>query len=162
MRERTAVRCETRFTDTQQETLEKENDLHIFLDTYFAHARRARQHVEGTKQKERYLCAPRLGSLEEPNLQSHGCPRSMAWKHCCDSSRHKVPSCASGHGITSPGMLLEIRKKHEPMTSWSARCRNEYTKVRRALARLQRAETSDETRISRATATIRRTITTGT
>ena len=36
------------------------------------------------------------------------------------------------------------RKKYEPMATWSTRYRNEYTKVRRALARLQRTEAPDE------------------
>eukprot|EP00969_Alexandrium_andersonii_P182755 8075627-Alexandrium_andersonii.AAC.1 len=31
------------------------------------------------------------------------------------------------------------RKKYETMSAWAMRYRNEYTKVRRALARLQRA-----------------------
>ena len=36
------------------------------------------------------------------------------------------------------------RKKYEPTAIWSTRYRNEYTKVRRALARLQRTESPDE------------------
>ena len=37
------------------------------------------------------------------------------------------------------------RRRYEPMVSWSTRYRNEHTKIRGALARLQRAESTDDT-----------------
>ena len=41
------------------------------------------------------------------------------------------------------------RKKNEPMASWCTRYTNEYTKVRRALARLQRTESTEESELQR-------------
>ena len=39
------------------------------------------------------------------------------------------------------------RTKYEPMASWCTRYRNEYAKVRRALARLQRTESTEESEL---------------
>ena len=39
------------------------------------------------------------------------------------------------------------RKKHEPLARWCTRYGNKYTKVRRALARLQRTESTEDTEL---------------
>ena len=41
----------------------------------------------------------------------------------------------------------DLTCKYEPMATWSTRYRNEYSKVRRALARLQRTESPDDTEV---------------
>ena len=88
-------------------------------ETYFSYARRARQFVEGTKKQERYLGGPRLEAPLTGRAESavEGCRPS--W--------------------------LSHEQGVEPMASWSTRHRNEYTKIRRALAGLQRAESTDDT-----------------
>ena len=54
-------------------------------------------------------------------------------------------ACTTDMGSHLQAFFYKLkRKKYEPMATWSTRYRNEYTKVRRALARLQRTESPDE------------------
>ena len=100
-------------------------------DTYFSYARRARQFVEGTKS------GPRLEAQLTGRAESavEGC--KPGW-------------LSTEHGVET---LLRFLRTHcaklaiPDMGSQSTRYRNEYTKVRRALARLQRTESPDDTEV---------------
>ena len=118
------------------------------------HVRRARQYVEGTKIQERYLCGPRHEAQLTGRAESgfEECrPGWMSREHGVETllrffrtpcAKLALPDVES-HGQASFHTLK--RKKHELLVSWCARNRNECTRVRRALARLQRAETADDT-----------------
>ena len=142
-----------------QETLE--NDIHVFLDdeeaeTYFSHARRARQFVEGTKIQERHLCGPRLEAQLTGRAESavEGCrPGWLSTEHGVETLLRFLRTHCANLELPDMGSHLQAffyklkRKKYEPMATWSTRYRNEYTKVRRALARLQRTESPDDTEV---------------
>ena len=124
--------------------------------THFSYARRARQFVEGTKIQERYLCGPGLEAQLTGRAESavEGCrPGWLSTEHGVETLlRFFRTRCAK---LTLPDMGSHLqasfyklkRKKYEPMATWSTRYRNEYTKVRRALARLQRTESPDDTEV---------------
>ena len=143
--------------NTCQETLE--NDIHVFLDgngeadTHFSYARRARQFVEGTKIQERYLCGPRLEAQLTGRAESavEGCrPSWLSTEHGVETLLRFLRTHCAKLALPDMGSHLQAffyklkRKKYEPMATESTRYRNEYTKVRRALARLQRTEAPDE------------------
>ena len=112
----------------------------------------ARQLDEGTKIQERYHSGPRLeaqltgraeSAVEKCGWLSHEYGMETFAALSQDTLRQ---ACITRHGILPAGVLLQVKKeKYEPMTSWNARYRNEYTKIRRAFARLQRAESTDDT-----------------
>ena len=112
--ERTAVRFEKEQDSPEYMTghADRERSSHVFL----------MPHVLSSMLKEpRYrngICvASRLNHnlLEEPNLQSMGLgqdafPRSMAWKHCCASSGHTMPSLHAPTRGRTVRHFLQIEK----------------------------------------------------
>ena len=105
MAERTAVRFENDQDSRKNMTIIAGNDLHVFLDGMEkpTHILLVQDVLCRMMKEPRYkngICVvPGLkhNLLEEPNLQPNGaghggCHKSMAWKHCCASSRHTVLS----------------------------------------------------------------------
>ena len=158
--ERTAVRFEreqdswTYMTGDAGERCARLPGWNREADTYFSCARRARQFVEGTEKQERYLCGPRLEAQLTGRAESavEGCrPGWLSHQHGVQTLLRFVRTDCAKLALPDMGSHLQEvfykfkREKYEPMASWSTRCRNEYTKIRRALARLQRAESTDDT-----------------
>ena len=110
------------------------------------------------KIQERYLCGPRLEAQcsGRAEFAVEGCrpgwlSQEHEWKHCCDSSGHKCAKLA----LPDMGSHLQAffhklkRKKYEPMASWVHDTETNYTKVKRASARLQRPESTEESELQR-------------
>ena len=129
---------------------------HGDADTYFFYARRARQFVEGTKTQELYRCGPRLEAqlTGKPESAVEGCrPEWLSQKHGVETLLRFLKTHCAKLALPDTVSHLEAifckleRKRYEPMASWCTRYRNEYTTIRRVLARLQRTEAPEDTEL---------------
>ena len=106
--------------------------------------------------QERYLCGSRVEAQLPGRAESavEGCrPGWLSQEHGEETLLRFLRTHCAKLALSDLGSHLQAlfyklkRKKYEPMASWCTRYRNEYAKVRRALARLQRTESTEESEL---------------